>query len=68
MTLLRTILPLALAAEPASILYIVTGAVGLVYAGFRRSHRPGKGSDVVSTAMLLCRRTSHETLSRARLL
>ena len=68
MTLLRSILPLALAAEPASILYIATGVVGIVYAGLRRSNRAAKTPEALSTAMLVCRKTSHEMLHRARLL
>jgi hypothetical protein len=68
MSPLSSTLPLVLAAEPASILYIVTGVVGFAYAGLRRSKRAAKTPEAVSTAMLLCRRSSHETLRQARLL
>jgi hypothetical protein len=57
---------LTLAAEPASILYIVTGAVGFAYAGLRKAARrpPVK----TSTPMLFCRRTSHDRLKSLNLL
>jgi hypothetical protein len=53
------------AAEPASILYIVTGAVGFVIAGLRKSKRTSKSS---STTMLFCDRDSHATLKDLNLL
>jgi hypothetical protein len=53
------------AAEPASILYIVTGAAGFAVAGLRKSRREPKPS---STAMLFCRRSSRITLKEMRLL
>ena len=53
-----------LAAEPASIIYIVTGAAGLLIARLRPSRRPA-GSSV---AMLFCRRFSHERMARIDLL
>ena len=52
-----------LAAEPASIIYIVTGAVGLILARFRRSKRTTRSS----VAMLFCRRSTRETLGRISL-
>jgi hypothetical protein len=57
---------LTLAAEPASILYILTGAVGFAYAGLRRkSSRPPAES---STPMLFCRRDSRDKLESLHLL
>jgi|GEM_PF-3347493 len=53
-----------LAAEPASIVYIVTGAAGLLIARLRPSRRPS-GSSV---AMLFCRRTSRDRMARIDLL
>jgi hypothetical protein len=53
------------AAEPASILYIVTGAVGFVIAGIRKSRRTAKPS---STPMLFCSRDSRDTLKDLNLL
>lgn len=52
-----------LAAEPASIIYIVTGAVGLLLARFRRSKRTTRSS----VAMLFCRRSTREKLGRISL-
>jgi len=60
-----TILHTALTAEPASILYIVTGAVGFVFAGIRKSSATGKTS---STAMLFCRKTTRTMLKSLNLL
>jgi hypothetical protein len=54
-----------LASEPASILYILTGAAGFAYAKIRKSTRP---SDAPSTPMLFCRRDSHARLKSLRLL
>ena len=53
------------AAEPASIIYIVTGAVGLAIAGLRRSRGAAKPS---STPMLFCSRDSRDTLKDLNLL
>ena len=53
------------AAEPASILYIVTGAVGLAIAGLRKSRSTAKPS---STPMLICSRDSRDTLKDLNLL
>jgi hypothetical protein len=55
-----------LSAEPASILYILTGAAGFAYAGIRRksTNRP----DEPSTPMLFCRRDSRARLKSLRLL
>jgi len=47
-----------LAAEPASIFYIATGAIGVIIAHFRS---PGQRS-ISSVAMLFCRRSSHEKM------
>ena len=52
------------AAEPASIVYIVTGAVGLLFARLRL--RPARTQDP-SVAMLFCRRVTHEKMARIRL-
>lgn len=52
------------AAEPASIIYIVTGAAGLLIARLRPGRRPS-GSSI---AMLFCRRTSRERMARIDLL
>ncbi len=53
------------AAEPASILYIVTGAAGFAIAGLRKSNPAPKSS---STAMLFCSRESRVTLKDLDLL
>ena len=53
------------ASEPASILYIVTGAVGFAIAGLRKSSRTAKSS---STPMLFCSRDSRATLKDLNLL
>jgi hypothetical protein len=71
MPLLQSVAALALAAEPASILYIVTGVIGLACAGFGKSDRvsgAAKAPETSSTAMLFCRKASHERLHQARLL
>ena len=65
MTAIQSILPLALAAEPASILYIVTGAVGFVYAGLRKSKSSRKST---STLMLICDHKSQIKLNDLKLL
>lgn len=52
------------AAEPASILYIVSGLIGLVFARLRSSSHPGNSS----VLMLVCRRSMHERLHEHRLL
>ncbi|HEU5340709.1 hypothetical protein [Edaphobacter sp.] len=53
-----------LAAEPASIIYIVTGAAGLLVARLR----PGRRSPGSSIAMLFCRRSSRDRMARIDLL
>jgi hypothetical protein len=53
------------AAEPASILYIVTGAAGFAIAGLRKSNQFSKPS---STTMLFCSRESRATLKNLNLL
>jgi hypothetical protein len=54
------------AAEPASFLYILTGAAGFAYAGLRRkSAKPPQES---LTPMLFCRRDSRDRLKSLRLL
>jgi hypothetical protein len=65
MTAIQSILPLALAAEPASILYIVTGAVGFAYAGLRKSKSVKKSA---TTLMLICDRDSQAKLNDLKLL
>jgi hypothetical protein len=54
-------LPL-LAAEPASIIYMATGAVGLLLARLRPNWVPDS-----SVIMLFCRRLTREKLARIRL-
>ena len=54
------------AGEPASILYILTGAVGFVYAGIRR--KSGTKPEEPSTSMLFSRRESRALLKSLRLL
>jgi hypothetical protein len=53
----------SLAAEPASIFYMVTGAVGFLFARRRTSSKPAESS----VAMLFCRRATHERLSQISL-
>ncbi len=53
-----------LAAEPASIIYIVTGAIGLIFARLRITAQ----RDESSVAMLFCRKSSQEKLHRINLL
>jgi hypothetical protein len=60
---LTTILP-AIAAEPASIIYMVSGAVGLLFARRRTLSQRSKDS---STAMLFCRKQTHDKLSKLKL-
>jgi hypothetical protein len=71
MSLLQSVASVALAAEPASVLYIVTGVIGFACMGLRKSNRVSravKTSATSSTAMLFCRKASHQTLHQARLL
>ncbi len=57
-------MPIAhLAAEPASIFYILTGGIGLLFSRFRSSLHREKSS----VAMLFCRRSSREKLSQISL-
>jgi hypothetical protein len=65
MTAIQSILPIAVAAEPASILYILTGAVGFAYAGLRKSKSATKSA---STVMLICDRDSQARLNDLKLL
>ena len=58
MQLLR--LTVNLAAEPASIIYIVTGAAGLLFARLRTSSHPTDSS----VAMLFCRRSTRERMGQ----
>ena len=51
-----------LAAEPASIFYMISGAVGLLFA--RRRGQPPTGSSV---AMLFCRKQTHDRLNKLKL-
>jgi hypothetical protein len=60
---LTTILP-GLAAEPASIIYMVSGAVGLLFA---RRRTLGQRSADSSVAMLFCRKQTHDKLSNLKL-
>jgi hypothetical protein len=52
-----------LAAEPASIIYIVTGVVGLLFARLRVYRKQG-GSSVL---MLFCKKSTREKLSQISL-
>ena len=61
---LTAILP-GLAAEPASIIYMVSGAVGLLFARRRTLDRRSTDSSV---AMLFCRKDTHETLNKLELI
>jgi hypothetical protein len=54
-----------LAAEPASVIYMVSGVVGLLFAR-RRTHRQ-RATDS-SVAMLFCRKQTHARLSKLKLL
>ena len=54
-----------LTAEPASIIYILSGAVGLLFARRRTQNRRSTDSSV---AMLFCRKDTHETLSKLELI
>jgi hypothetical protein len=56
---------LILAAEPASIFYMVTGAIGFAFAGLRPS---STASGQSSIAMLFSRRKSRAMLKSLRLL
>jgi hypothetical protein len=51
-----------LAAEPASVIYVVTGAVGLLVARLRPNRVPDS-----SVIMLFCRRLTREKLAQIRL-
>ena len=53
-----------IAAEPASVLYIVTGAVGLLFARCRTSGQLPAGSSV---AMLFCRESTRAKLRQLSL-
>jgi hypothetical protein len=61
---LTTILP-GIAAEPASILYMVSGAVGLLFA--RRRTLSQRSADS-SVAMLFCRKQTHDKLNKLKLI
>ena len=63
--MLQSILPIALAAEPATILYLVTGAVGFACATLRKSRSSAKSS---STMMLICKAESRASLNSLELL
>lgn len=55
----------SLAGEPASILYIATGAVGIIAAGVRKALGRPSDQDVSiadSTAMLFCRPSARDRL------
>ena len=53
-----------IAAEPATVLYIVTGAIGLLFARRRTSGKPPVDSSV---AMLFCRKSTREKLRQISL-
>ncbi len=63
----------SLAAEPASILYIATGAIGFAIAGVRKMRQASRSSQPEpsaesSTAMLFCQRGPRATLKELNLL
>ena len=60
---LTTILP-GIAAEPASIIYMVSGAIGLLFARRTVSQRATDSS----TAMLFCRKQTHDKLNKLKLI
>jgi hypothetical protein len=60
---LTTVLP-GLAAEPASIFYMVSGAIGLLFARRRTVDQRATDSSV---AMLFCRKQTHDKLSKLKL-
>jgi hypothetical protein len=60
---LTTILP-SLSAEPASIIYIVSGAVGLLFARRRTLSQRSINSSV---SMLFCRKQIHDKLNNLKL-
>jgi hypothetical protein len=51
------------AAEPASVIYMVTGAVGLLFARLRVSRRPKQPSNF----MLFCKKSTREALQKISL-
>ena len=53
-----------LAAEPASIIYMVSGAVGLLFA---RRRTLGQRSTNSSVSMLFCRKQTHDKLNNLKL-
>ena len=60
-----TLFPVTLnpAAEPASIIYIVTGAIGCVIVAIRKARHPKADAPAPSPVMMLfCRATSHRLL------
>jgi hypothetical protein len=69
MTMIATLK--SLAAEPASILYIATGAVGFVAAGVRKALSGSNDPDVSivdSTAMLFCKPSARDRLKDLNLI
>jgi hypothetical protein len=60
---LTSILP-NLSAEPASIIYMVSGAVGLLFA---RRRTLGQRSTNSSVSMLFCRKQTHDKLNNLKL-
>jgi hypothetical protein len=65
MSVIQSILSVARAGEPASIFYIVTGAVGFAYAGLRKSKSVKRS---VPTPLLICDRESQAKLADLNLL
>ena len=53
-----------IAAEPASIIYMLSGAIGLLFA--RRRPHSQRAADS-SVAMLFCRKQTHDKLSKQKL-
>jgi hypothetical protein len=53
-----------LTSEPASVFYIVTGAVGLLFTRLRNS---GRSADSSSVAMLFCRKSTRDKLRQVSL-
>lgn len=60
---LTSILP-NLSAEPASIIYMVSGAVGLLFARRRTLEQRSTNSSV---SMLFCRKQTHDKLNNLKL-
>ncbi len=65
--MLHSCLTFSFSAEPATVLYLLTGAASLVFARIRRFRRSSPESKP-STLMLLCQRSSRAALEKLHLL